>query len=293
MLVLADSADERNIGSGVVVSPAGHVVTNSHVVRGATTFAVVLASGEQRPARLLTDDWPFSDVAVLSVPAQGLRPVAIGSSAALRPGDLVLPISGGTGGFGPGNVVALGVVAGVARSVVRPGVILEDLIQTDATVNSGDSGGALVNLQGELVGLITTVVRSGPGGLSLSGVGFAQSADSIRPVIAAAITNTRFPRPRLGIEVPETQHLEITPELAAARSLPVPAGALVVAPAANSPATRAGIVPGDIVVGVNGVAVDLDTPFVNLLKALPRGARAELAILRGGRTQIVAVTPES
>lgn len=292
VLILADSEDERNVGSGVVVSSNGHVVTNSHVIRGATSLAVVLANGDQRPARLLTDDWPFTDVAVITIPPQGLRAVALGSSSTLRPGDFVLPISGGTGGFGPGNTVALGVVSGVQRSIVRPGVILEDLIQTDANINNGDSGGALVNLQGELVGLITSIVRSGPGGLELTGLGFAQSADSIRPVIASAISGTRYPRARIGIEVPTTQHLEITPELAAQRRLPVEAGALVIAPAANSPAARAGIEAGDIVIGVNGVGIDLDTPFVNLLKALPAGARPSLAILRGGRPQTVTVTPE-
>jgi S1-C subfamily serine protease len=111
-------------------------------------------------------------------------------------------------------------------------------------------------------------------------------------VIAAAISGTRYPRARIGIEVPTTQHVEVTPELAAERNLPVEAGALIIAPAANSPAARAGIEAGDIVIGVNGVAIDLDTPFVNLLKALPAGARPNLAILRDGRHQAVTVTPE-
>jgi 2-alkenal reductase len=292
VLVLADTADERNVGSGVVVSGSGHVLTNAHVVRGATEISVVLVSGEQRPARLVGDDWPFTDVAMLVVPPQGLRQVPFGSSAAVKAGDLVLSVSGGTGAFGPGNAVTLGVVSGVERTLARSGMNLEDLIQTDAAINNGDSGGALINLRGEIVGLTTTVLREGPGGVQIRDVGFAQASDAVRPIASAMVSGSQFPRARIGIEVPELQHLEITPELAQMHQLPVPQGAAVVAPAANSPAARAGIVPGDIVLGVNGAAVTLDEPFVNLLKRVPRGQRVDLAVLRGGQTVVVSMTPQ-
>jgi 2-alkenal reductase len=286
------AVERRNVGSGVVVSQSGHVLTNFHVVDGAERLTVVLASGEQRPARLVGDDWPFSDLAVLSVAPQGLRQVAFGESAALRPGELVLALSGGSGAFGPGNAVAIGVVSGTGRALPRSGYVLEELVQTDAAINSGDSGGALVNLRGEFVGLLTAVVRSTITGVHVEGVAFAQSSDSIRPIVANLVRNGRHPRPRVGIERAGSQHLEVTPELAAERRLPVEAGALVVAPAASSPAARAGVQAGDIVVGVNGAEVTLDAPFVNLLKRLPRGSRVELAVLRAGRVTVVAVTPE-
>lgn len=284
--------ERRNIGSGVVVSQSGHVLTNAHVVDGAATLSIMLASGEQRPAQLVGDDWPFTDLALLSVPPQGLRQIAFGASADLRPGELVLAVSGGSGAFGRGNAVAIGVVSGTDRALPRSGYVLEDLVQTDAAVNSGDSGGALVNLRGEFVGLLTTVVRSTVTGVHVEGVAFAQSSDSLRPIVANLVRSGRHPRPRIGIERPERQHVEITPELAAAQRLAAPAGALVVAPASNSPAAQAGVQPGDIVVGVNGVEVTLDAPFVNLLKRVPRGSRVELAVLRAGRVSIISMVPE-
>ncbi|MSQ36598.1 MAG: PDZ domain-containing protein [Dehalococcoidia bacterium] len=282
----------RNIGSGVVVSQSGHILTNAHVVDGAATLSVVLATGEQRPAQLVGDDWPFTDLALLTVPPQGLRQIAFGTSADLRPGDLVLAVSGGSGAFGGGNAVAIGVVSGTDRALPRSGYTLEDLVQTDTAINSGDSGGALVNLRGEFVGLLTTVVRSTVTGVHVEGVAFAQSSDSLRPIVANLVRSGRHPRPRLGIERPDRQHLEVTPELAAERRLPVTAGALVTAPQPNSPAALAGVQAGDIVVGVNGAEVTLDEPFVNLLKRVPRGSRVELAVLRGGRVTIVPITPE-
>jgi serine protease DegQ len=284
----ADAVQTRNLGSGIVIDDAGHVVTNFHVVEGAETLSVVLATGEQRPARFVGDDSPFTDLAVLQVPAAGLRSVRLARSSELRIGEPVVALGGSA--ISSQNAATFGIVSGVRRSWPRPHVTLEDLVQTDAAINHGDSGGALMTFRGEIIGVLTTVVRETPNGLAIDGVSFAQSTDSLRDAIDGIIRNGKSRRPRLGFER-FNQHVEVTPGLAAQRNLPVPAGALVTAVAANSPAAAAGVQVGDIVVGVNGVAVDLVTPFVNLLKDLGPRDRAELAVLRNGQPIRINISP--
>jgi S1-C subfamily serine protease len=283
-----DAVQTRNFGSGIVIDDAGHVVTNFHVIEGAEVLSVVLATGEQRPARLVGDDSPFTDMAVLQVPAAGLRSARLAPSADLHIGEPVVALAGSA--ITSQNSATFGIVAGVRRTWPRPGVTLEDLIQTDAAVNHGDSGGALMTARGQIVGLLTTVVRETPTGLTIDGVSFAQSTDSLRDAIDGIIRSGKSSRPRLGFERLD-QHLEVTPGLAAQRNLAASEGALVTAVAPGSPAAAAGVRPGDIVVGVNGVAVDLGTPFVNLLKDLPRGTRAELAVLRDVQPNRISVSP--
>jgi 2-alkenal reductase len=264
------------------------VVTNFHVVQGAASLAIVLATGEERPARIVGDDSPFADLAVLAVPPQGLRSATLGDSAALRIGDPVVAVTGGA--ITPGNAATVGVVSGTRRAWARPGVILEDLVQTDAAVNSGDSGGALVDLRGEVVGILTTVVRDTPNGRAIQGVSFAQSSNSLRVAIESIARTGSSLRPRLGIER-FSQHIEVTPTLAQQQGLPVEYGALVTSVAANSPAAAAGLRAGDIVVGMNGVPVDFENPLVNLLKRLRPGENADLLVVREGAGLRVTVTP--
>lgn len=284
--------ERQNVGSGVVVSQDGHILTNAHVVNRATAISVFLSTGEQRPAELIAADAPFTDLAMLSVDPRGLRQIAFGASEELAPGDMVIAVAGGGGIFGRGNAVSTGVVSATNRILPRSGVTFEDLIQTDAAVNSGDSGGALVNLDGEFVGLLTTVVRDAGSGVPVEGVAFAQSSDSLRPIVSDIVRSGSHPRPRIGIEYPDVQHAEVTPELAAAQGLPVAAGALVIAPAPNSPAAEAGVLAGDIVVNVNGAPVTLEQPMVNLLKLIPRGARIDLIVLRDGQELPISMVPE-
>ena len=296
--VVADSAtrlDEdgnevqtRSLGSGIVISDSGHIVTNFHVVEGAETLVVVLNTGEERPAQLVGDDAPFTDLAVLRVAPQGLRSVRFGDSATLRQGDAVISITGRS--FIGGSSVRFGVVSGLDRSWPRNGVILEDLVQIDMGVNSGDSGGALVTAEGELVGLVTTVVQATQDGQPVQGVAFAQSASALESVVASIITTGSFPRARLGIERVGVGHLELSPQLADERGLPTPFGALVIDVPTGSPADDAGIEVGDVVVAVSGVPVDFDRPFVNLLKALMPDAVAELLLIRDGEELSLAVT---
>ncbi|MXZ46788.1 MAG: PDZ domain-containing protein [Chloroflexi bacterium] len=282
-------SQQRSLGSGVVIDRAGYVITNFHVVSGASELSVVLSTGEERPARLIAHDAPYTDFAVLAIPNQGLRSLRLGDSDALRLGQPVVAVAGA--GFTSGNSVKVGVVSGLDQSWVRNAVVLESLVQTDAAVNIGDSGGALINAEGELVGLLTTVVRETPTGLAVEGVSFSQSSNSLRPIIENIIALGVHPRPRLGIEYPFAHHIEVTPEMAAAEGLTHEAGALVTAVDPGSSAAAAGIQPGDHIVAVNEMPVDLATPFVNRLKALEPGQVAELTVLREGRQLVIPVTP--
>jgi len=279
----------RNIGSGIVITDAGHVITNFHVIDGADTLSIVLATGEQRPAELVADDAPFTDLAVLQVAPAGLRVATLGIDAPLGLGDPVAVVAGAS--ITAGNTVTTGVIAGAGRVWARNGVLLEDLIQTDAAVNAGDSGSALVNLDGQVIGLVTTVVHQAPNGSEIQGVAFAQSIRSLAQPISQILANGASRRARIGIER-QSQHDEISPALAAERGLPVASGALVATAAEGSPAAAAGIEAGDIVTEVNGVPVDFQRPLVNLLKDLEPGSPLELTILRGDQTLRVNLTSE-
>jgi S1-C subfamily serine protease len=284
--------ERGGVGSGIVVSDQGHIVTNFHVVAGASQITVVLGTLEERPAVLISDDSPFTDLAVLQVPPQGLRWASFGDSAALDRGQSVVAIAGQLLGLVNLNYsVSSGIVSGTGRSWPRNGVILEDMLQTDAAVNHGDSGGALINLDGEVVGLLTTVVRNDANGRAVEGVAFAQSSDTLRPIVESIINRGSFARARPGIERPGIQHREVSPQIARDEGLPVPFGALIVAPAPGSPADAVGMAAGDIVVAVNGVAIDFDNPLPNLLKRLPRGADANLLVVRDGRQFLIPLSP--
>ncbi|MBM3140482.1 MAG: PDZ domain-containing protein [Chloroflexi bacterium] len=281
--------ERENFGSGIVVSPRGFVLTNFHVIDGAARLTVALSTGERRPARLVDDDSPFHDLAVLQIAPDGLRAATFGDSDRLRLGDPVAAIAGGLVTFE--NQAKVGVVSATRVQFPRPGLVMEDVIQTDAAVNHGDSGGALVNAAGEVVGLLTTVVRRTPDGQTVEGVAFAQSANSLRGVVEAIVATGVNPRLRWGVERLGRQHVPVTDEIAAERQLPVQTGALVVGVEPGSPAARAGVQVGDVIVGLNGTLVDDDAPLVNLLRALTGDGRANFTIVRGQRQLNVTVLP--
>ncbi|MGE3857426.1 MAG: S1C family serine protease [Dehalococcoidia bacterium] len=280
--------ETENIGSGIVFHDAGLILTNYHVIAGAARLEVVLSTGERRPATYVADDSPFNDMAVLRVEPTGLRTVTLGDSDALRPGDPVTVISSGLVTFE--NQVKAGVASAVHLDFPRPGVVLQDMVQTDAAVNHGDSGGALLNARGEVVGLVTTVVRSNPNGEAVEGVGLAHSINSLRPVLDAVVATGLSPRPRLGIERLGTQHVPVDRSKLPANS-PYADGVAIVAVDRGSPAEAAGVRVGDVVTAVNGQLIESLAPFVNLLGVSPAGRDVQLTVFRDGRQRTVNVSP--
>ena len=287
----------QNFGSGIVVSSEGHILTNFHVIDGAEAVTVVLATGERRPAVVVADDAPFTDLAILIVDPTGLRVAALGDSDALVLGQPLAAISSGVVTFE--NQVKVGVFSARQSSFPRDGVLLFDMLQTDAAVNNGDSGGALVDVTGQVVGLLTTVVRES-GGRPVDGIAMAHSSNSLRPIVEAIVTTGVNPRPRIGIERVNSQHVLLTSELIAAlreesdglEALPVTDGALIVTVDPGSPAQQAGVLPGDVVVGVDGVAVDANSPFANLLAFAVAGVELDLFVVRGDEQLVIQVVPQ-
>jgi 2-alkenal reductase len=283
---------ETNIGSGVVIDPRGYIVTNQHVVENQRRITVRLQSGEERPGVLVGDDSPFTDIAVVRVQPEGLTVVPIGDSDALRLGQTVLAIGSPAFGSSPrdvrndfNNTVTRGIISGLHRRWPKDDAIMEDLIQTDAAVNHGNSGGALVNLAGELVGITTTVVRGTQSGLQVQGVAFAISSRTFKPLVDEIIRTGKVARPYLGI-----QHQLITPEVARQYGLPVQNGAFVVDVVPESPAAKAGIRPRDIIIRIDKMDIAEDMPYLNILAKLQPNTTVPIAFLRGGREMTTDVT---
>ncbi len=267
-----------DVGSGVVLDNQGHVLTNAHVVLNTETLKVFLADGTERPAIIVGHDAPFSDIAVVQIGPTGLTPIEVGDSNALVLGQAVVAIGNPLAEF-DGSVTA-GIVSGVNRVRVLDGVRQDDLIQTDAAVNSGNSGGALLNLRGQLVGIPTIVIRQTRNSQPVEGIAFAipsnRAMEIARTIIAA---NANFPRPAMGVE-----HLDITDGIAGRFSrLPVSEGAVVATVAANGPAAQAGIAVGDVITRIGDWDVDQEHPFLNGLMAYKPGETVKVVLNRNGR----------
>lgn len=270
--------DTTTVGSGVVLTEDGFIVTNEHVIAGSEELVVVLPSGEESVARRVGDDRPFNDLAVLKVQAQGLQPATMGDSDLLTLGQPVIALGQSLSTL-PLSV-STGVVSGVHRRLFKDDVFMEDLVQTDAAVNQGNSGGALINMQGELIGMLTTVVRTAQNGDVVEGIAFAISSRTIADIAFQIISEGSVERPDLGIE---TQ--EITVQQAGGER----GGTVVVSVDGSGPASRAGIMAGDVILSINDDEVSEEQPFLNLLKALRPGTVAALEILRNAQVQVIEV----
>jgi serine protease Do/serine protease DegQ len=266
----------RSVGSGVIVDAgAGLVITNHHVIAGTAQIAVTLRDGRTLDATLVGSD-PATDLALLEVPAKNLSELPFADSDQLRVGDFVVAIGNP---FGLGQTVTSGIVSALGRGGLGAGSY-EDFIQTDAAINSGNSGGALVNLRGELVGINSQIISGGGGSI---GIGFAIPTNMVRDIMAQLVEHGQVRRGLLGVA---TQ--DLTPDLATAFGLPADrSGAVVVEIQRGSPAEQAGLEPGDVVVQINGRAVRRSQDLRNALGVLAVGEVARLVVVRRGQERVI------
>lgn len=267
----------QSLGSGVIVSPEGYIVTNHHVIAGASEITVTLADRREYRAQVVGSD-PDTDLAVLRIQASNLPVARWGNSDALEVGEWVLAIGSP---YGLSQTVTSGIVSAKGRSDL--GISLyENFIQTDAAINPGNSGGALVNLRGEVVG-INTAIFSESGGYQ--GIGFAIPSNLAQKVVAALIHSGRIVRGWIGL-VPRL----LSPELATRLGLPKGKGVFVEGVYRGSPADQAGIQPGDIIVRYNGAPVETPGQLQNLVAETPISSQAVMELWRGGTFLRATVT---
>jgi serine protease DegQ len=265
---------ETSLGSGVIVSSEGYVLTNLHVVEGADDIQLVLADGRRIRARIRGVD-PESDLAVLKADGDNLPAITLGALDRVQVGDVVLAIGNP---FGFGNTVTLGIVSALGRNHLGINRF-EDFIQTDAAINPGNSGGALVDAAGNLIGINSTIFSQSGGSL---GIGFAIPVSLAKTVLEQIIKDGVVTRGWFGIE-PQ----DVTPDVARALSLDKPGGVVIRSLVRDGPADRAGIMVKDVVVEIDGKAT-ADTPaLLARIAELPPGTAAKVKLLR--ERQLVAV----
>ena len=268
---------ENSLGSGVIVSSDGYILTNNHVVQGATDIEVFLSNERRLKGRIIGGD-AKTDIAVIKVDENGLPALTLGNSAGVQVGDFALAIGNP---FGVGQTVTMGIVGATGRGGF--GIEhYEDFIQTDAAINPGNSGGALINVRGELIGINTAIVARSGGS---QGVGFAVPTNMARPVMEQILKQGKVIRGYLGVSIQT-----MSPELAKSFGSKTTQGALVADVVPDGPAAKAGLRRGDIVLAVNGEPVlDSRRLTLRISQAAP-GTVVELKLLRDGQEQNVSVT---
>jgi serine protease Do len=261
---------ESGLGSGVIVSPNGYILTNNHVVDHASTVTVIMHDKHEYKARVVGAD-PKTDIAVLKIDAGAVEPITIGDSDRVQVGDYVLAVGNP---FGVGKTVTMGIVSATGRSNL--GIEdYEDFIQTDASINPGNSGGALVNDRGELIGINTAILSHGSEGNQ--GIGFAVPVSVARGVMNQIIANGKVTRAYLGVMAQE-----VTPSIAKAFHEPEVRGALVGDVTANSPAQKAGVQKGDIILEIDGRPVNSSAELRMRVSLMAPGTRINVKVFRGG-----------
>jgi serine protease DegS len=265
---------ETSLGSGVIVSPQGYILTNNHVIEGADEIEISLQDGQIKRAQIVGSD-PETDLAVLKIPADGLSAISLGRSDSLKVGDVVLAIGNP---FALGQTVTSGIVSATGRNQLGLNTF-EDFIQTDAAINRGNSGGALIDSRGRLVG-INTAIFSPSGGFQ--GIGFAIPVDLAKGVVKQIIETGRVVRGWLGVEIQD-----LTPALAESFNLKDTRGILVAGVLRKGPADQAGLLPGDVITHVEGKPLDNSRDILNRIAQTLPGSRLSLRIVRQGKQRDV------
>lgn len=268
---------QQGAGSGVIVSPDGYVLTNNHVVEGAQQIKVTLLSGKSYTGKIVGTD-RFADLAVIKVVAPEKLPAAtLGRSGGLRVGQLAVAVGNP---FGLGHTVTVGVVSALNRSIQVPGLVIENLIQTDAAINPGNSGGALADSSGAVIGINTAIVQQA------QGIGFAIPIDTARAIMDQLISRGRVVRPYAGVGWGG----DVDSSIASQYNLPVDHGIIVRDVDANGPAAKAGIQAGDIIVSVDGRTINNWNDFIKELFTKRPGDRVRVEIVRDGGRKTVEMT---
>jgi serine protease DegQ len=268
---------QRGVGSGVIVSAQGYLLTNNHVVEGASEIEIGLNDGREAKARLIGTD-PDTDVAVLKIDLDKLPSITLGNVEALQVGDQVLAIGNP---FNVGQTVTSGIVSALGRNQLGLSTF-ENFIQTDAPINPGNSGGALVDVNGQMVGINTAIFSRSGGSM---GIGFAIPVDLARQVMEGLIKEGKVTRGWIGVEP-----RDLPAEYAESFKLPIKDGVLITGVLQDGPASRSGLKPGDVVTAVGERPVANTTQLLNAVAALKPGSEAAIGVQRGGQALQLKLT---
>ncbi|HEV3427771.1 MAG TPA: Do family serine endopeptidase [Paraburkholderia sp.] len=266
-----------NLGSGVIVSPDGYILTNQHVIDGADQIEIALSDGRTTNAKVIGID-PETDLAVLKINLPNLPTITLGRMDQTRVGDVVLAIGNP---FGVGQTVTMGIISALGRNHLGINTF-ENFIQTDAPINPGNSGGALVDVNGNLLGINTAIYSRSGGSL---GIGFAIPVSTARSVLESIITTGSVTRGWIGVE-PQ----DLTPEIAESFGINQKSGAIVAGVLQGGPADKAGIKPGDILLSVNGEEITDTTRLLNVIAQIKPGSDAKVHLVRKNKDMDLDVT---